>query len=43
MKDVEELQNVYLRSFAPVAVALAVCALAALVLFTFDPTMAFVQ
>jgi ATP-binding cassette subfamily C protein CydC len=42
VKDVEELQNVYLRSFSPVAVALAVCALAALVLFTFDPTMAFV-
>jgi ATP-binding cassette, subfamily C, bacterial CydC len=42
VKDVEELQNVYLRSFSPVAVALAVCALAALVLFTFDPIMAFV-
>jgi ATP-binding cassette subfamily C protein CydC len=42
VKDVEELQDVYLRSFSPVAVALAVCALAALVLYTFDPTMAFV-
>jgi ATP-binding cassette subfamily C protein CydC len=42
VKDVEELQNVYLRSFFPVAVALAVCTLAALVLYTFDPTMAFV-
>ena len=42
VKDVEELQNVYLRSFSPVAVALAVCALAALVLCTFDPAMAFV-
>jgi ATP-binding cassette, subfamily C, bacterial CydC len=42
VKDVEELQNVYLRSFSPVAVALAVCALAALVLYTFDPTMALV-
>jgi ATP-binding cassette, subfamily C, bacterial CydC len=42
VKDVEELQNVYLRSFSPVAVALAVCALAALVLSTFDATMAFV-
>ena len=42
VKDVEELQNVYLRSFSPVAVALAVCALAALVLYTFGPTMAFV-
>jgi ATP-binding cassette, subfamily C, bacterial CydC len=42
VKDVEELQNVYLRSFSPVAVALAVCTLAALVLYTFDPTMAFV-
>ena len=42
VKDVEELQNVYLRSFSPVAVALAVCALATLVLFTFDATMAFV-
>jgi ATP-binding cassette, subfamily C, bacterial CydC len=42
VKDVEELQNVYLRSFSPVAVALAVCALTSLVLFTFDATMAFV-
>jgi ATP-binding cassette subfamily C protein CydC len=42
VKDVEELQNVYLRSFSPVAVALAVCAFASLVLFTFDATMAFV-
>jgi ATP-binding cassette, subfamily C, bacterial CydC len=42
VKDVEELQNVYLRSFSPVAVALAVCALASLVLFTFDPAIAFV-
>ena len=42
VKDVEELQNVYLRSFSPVAVALAVCTLAALVLYTFDPTMTFV-
>jgi ATP-binding cassette, subfamily C, bacterial CydC len=41
VKDVEELQNVYLRSFSPVAVALAVCALASLVLFTFDPAIAF--
>jgi ATP-binding cassette subfamily C protein CydC len=42
VKDVEELQNVYLRTFSPVAVALAVCTLAAIVLYTFDPTMAFV-
>jgi ATP-binding cassette, subfamily C, bacterial CydC len=42
VKDVEELQNVYLRSFSPLAVALAVCALASLVLVTFDATMAFV-
>ena len=42
VKDVEELQNVYLHSFSPVAVALAVCALASLALFTFDATMAFV-
>ena len=42
VKDVEELQNVYLRSFSPGAVALAVCALAALVLYKFGPTMAFV-
>ncbi|MDF2702754.1 MAG: cydC [Rubrobacteraceae bacterium] len=42
VKDVEELQNVYLYSFSPVAVALSVCALATLVLFTFDPAIAFV-
>jgi ATP-binding cassette, subfamily C, bacterial CydC len=42
VKDVEELQNVYLHSFSPVAVALAVCALASVALFTFDATMAFV-
>jgi len=42
VKDVEELQNVYLHSFAPVVVALSVCALATLVLFTFDPAIAFV-
>jgi ATP-binding cassette, subfamily C, bacterial CydC len=42
VKDVEELQNVYLHSFSPVAVALSVCALATLVLFTFDPAIAFV-
>ena len=42
VKDVEELQDVYLRSFSPVAVALAVCALAALVLYAFDPSMALV-
>ena len=42
VKDVEELQNVYLHSFAPVVVALSVCALTTLVLFTFDPAIAFV-
>jgi len=42
VKDVEELQNIYLRTFSPVAVALAVCAIASLVLFTFDPAIAFV-
>jgi ATP-binding cassette, subfamily C, bacterial CydC len=42
VKDVEELQNVYLHSFAPVVVALSVCALATLVLFTFDSAIAFV-
>jgi ATP-binding cassette, subfamily C, bacterial CydC len=42
VKDVEELQNVYLHSFSPVVVALSVCALATLVLFTFDPAIAFV-
>ena len=41
VKDVEELQNVYLHSFSPVVVALSVCALATLVLFTFDPAIAF--
>ncbi len=42
VKDVEELQNVYLRSFSPVGVALAVCAISALVLYAFDPRMAVV-
>ena len=42
VKDVEELQNVYLHSFSPVVVALSVCALATLVLFTFDPAISFV-
>jgi ATP-binding cassette, subfamily C, bacterial CydC len=42
VKDVEELQNVYLHSFSPVVVALSVCALATLVLFTFDLAIAFV-
>ena len=42
VKDVEELQNVYLHSFSPVVVALSVCALATFVLFTFDPAIAFV-
>ncbi len=41
MGDVEELENVYLRIFAPLAVALLVSLLTFLVFFVFDPVLAF--
>ena len=42
VKDVEELENIYLRSFSPVAVALAVSLLAGLIFYIFSPQMALV-
>ena len=42
VKDVEELENIYLRAFSPVAVAVAVAALTFAALYVFDPTLAFV-
>jgi ATP-binding cassette, subfamily C, bacterial CydC len=41
-KDVEELENVYLRIVSPAVVALVVSLLAFLVLYFFDPLLAFV-
>ena len=40
VKDVEELENVYLRSFSPVAVALSISMLAAFFLYRFKPLLA---
>src|SRR3712207_2092700 len=42
VKDVEELENVYLRIISPAAVALLASLLGCLVLYVFDPTMALV-
>ncbi len=42
VKDVEELENIYLRAFSPVVVAVAISALAFIALYVFDPTLAFV-
>jgi ATP-binding cassette subfamily C protein CydC len=42
VKDVEELENVYLRALSPVVVAAAVSALAFALLYAFDPALAFV-
>jgi ATP-binding cassette subfamily C protein CydC len=42
VKDVEELENIYLRAFSPVVVAVAVSALTFVALYVFDPTLAFV-
>jgi len=42
VKDVEELENIYLRIVSPVVVALFVSLLAFLVLYFFDPLLAFV-
>ena len=42
VKDVEELENIYLRAFSPVVVAVALSALTFVALYVFDPTLAFV-
>ena len=42
VKDVEELENIYLRVFSPVIVAAIVSALAFAVLYAFDAVLAFV-
>ena len=42
VKDVEELENIYLRAFSPVVVAVAISTLAFVALYGFDPTLAFV-
>ena len=42
VKDVEELENVYLRIVSPAVVALVVSLLAFLALYFFDPVLAFV-
>jgi len=42
VKDVEELENIYLRTFSPVIVSVAISTLTFVVLYVFDPTLAFV-
>jgi len=42
VKDVEELENIYLRAFSPVIVAVAISALTFVALYVFDPGIAFV-
>jgi ATP-binding cassette, subfamily C, bacterial CydC len=42
VKDVEELENIYLRAFSPVVVAVAISAITFVTLYVFDPTLAFV-
>ena len=42
VKDVEELENIYLRAFSPVIVAVAISALTFVALYVFDPGVAFV-
>ncbi len=42
VKDVEELENIYLRAFSPVVVAVAISTLTFVALYVFDPTLAFV-
>jgi ATP-binding cassette, subfamily C, bacterial CydC len=42
VKDVEELENIYLRAFLPVVVAVAISAITFVTLYVFDPTLAFV-
>ena len=41
VKDVEELENVFLRVVSPIVVALAVCLLSFVILHAFDPMLAF--
>jgi ATP-binding cassette, subfamily C, bacterial CydC len=41
VKDVEELENVYLRVVSPVAVAAIIALLASLIFYAFDPPLAF--
>ncbi|HEX2182961.1 MAG TPA: ABC transporter transmembrane domain-containing protein, partial [Rubrobacteraceae bacterium] len=42
VRDVEELESVYLRIVSPVAVAAIIALLAALIFYAFDPLLAFV-
>ena len=42
VRDVEELENVYLRIVSPVAVAAIISLLASLIFYAFDPMLAFV-
>jgi ATP-binding cassette subfamily C protein CydC len=42
VKDIEELENIYLRVFSPIIVAMSVSALAFFALYIFDPLLAFV-
>ena len=42
VKDVEELENIYLRAFSPVIVAVVISALTFVALYVFDPGIAFV-
>jgi ATP-binding cassette subfamily C protein CydC len=42
VKDVEELENVYLRVVSPVAVAAIIALLASTIFYAFDPLLAFV-
>jgi ATP-binding cassette subfamily C protein CydC len=42
VKDVEELENVYLRIVSPVAVAAIITLITSLIFYTFDPRLAFV-
>jgi ATP-binding cassette, subfamily C, bacterial CydC len=42
VKDVEELENVYLRVFSPVIIAVVISTLTFSLLYVFDPTIAFV-
>ena len=42
VKDVEELENIYLRIVSPAVVALVVSLLACIALYSFDPLIAFV-
>jgi ATP-binding cassette subfamily C protein CydC len=43
VKDVEEMENVYLHVVSPVVAAAIISALAFLLFYTFDPSLAFVS